>query len=62
MKVGVRGSERSVFPLQESQVSCCKRVERSYSFNPLVSTYLYRETPSQPELSCLLSGLVLVGG
>ena len=50
------------FPLQESQVSCCKRVQRSYSFNLSVSTCLYREIPSQPELSCLLSGPVLVSG
>lgn len=66
LKVGWKlvwgGANALFFSLQESRVSRCKGVERSHSFNLLVSTYLYQETPSQPELSHLLSGLVLVSG
>lgn len=61
-KVVWGGANALFFHLQESQVSFCEGVKRPYSFSLLVSTYLYQEIQLQPELSPLLSGLVLVGG
>lgn len=61
-KVVWGGANALFFHLQESQVSFCEGVKRPYSLSLLVSTYLYPEIQLQPELSPLLSGLVLVGG
>lgn len=62
MEVGVKGSECSVFLPSRVSSFLLQKSWEVICFNLLLSTYLYWETSSQPELSRLLSGPVLVSG